>query len=568
MATTTETRPAEATQTFSPEDATSGLRRDIGRTALLFAGIGSIIGSGWLFGAFKAAGIAGPSAILSWGIGGVMILLIGLTYAELGPMFPVSGGVARYPHYSFGSAASFVMGWITWLAAASVAPVEVEAALNYASNNIGGLAHISAAAGQNPVLTFPLGYIVAALLMAFFVWVNFRGIRWFARLNNPIVTWKIVVICVVVVAFLVTQFRGANFTQFGGFAPGGVHGIFEAIATAGITFSFLGFRQGIELAGETDNPARNIPFAVIGSVLVTAAIYILLQVAFIGAAPVGGKGGLASVGWSNLSFANDFGPLAGIAQLIGLSWLATVLYVDAVISPGGTGLIYTTVTARITHAMARNRNIPSTFEATSSKGAPTGGLILAFVVGLIFFLPFPGWQKLIEFITSATVLSFGAGPLVLMAMRRQMPQLERKFRLPGGHIVPFLAFFSANMIVYWAGWDTNWKLYLGILAGLVLYALNHVFGRERLPRLDLRSAAFLVPWLGGLCLVSYLGNYPEPAAGNLAVFGTSGLSLVWAALVILAISAVSYVMALALALPSERVAVHIEGAAPVQARRR
>ncbi|MGH2868336.1 MAG: APC family permease [Solirubrobacteraceae bacterium] len=562
------TTAAEQPQTFSPEDASSGLRRDIGRTALLFAGIGSVIGSGWLFGAFKAAGIAGPAAILSWGIGAVMILLIGLTYAELGPMFPVSGGVARFPHYSFGSATSFVMGWITWLAAASVAPVEVEAALNYASNNVGGLAHLSAAAGKNPVLTFPLGYLVAVLLMAFFVWINFRGVRWFAKLNNPIVTWKLVIIVLVIVAFLLTKFRAGNFSDFGGFAPGGVHGIFEAIATAGITFSFLGFRQGIELAGETDNPSRNIPFAIIGSVLGCGLIYVLLQVAFIGAAPVGGKAGLAASGWTNLSFSNDFGPLAGIAKLIGLSWLATVLYVDAVISPGDTGLIYTTVTARISHAMARNRNVPSTFERCSSEGAPTSGLILAFVVGLIFFLPFPAWQKLVEFITSATVLSFGAGPLVLAAMRRQMPNMERKFRLPGGHIIPFLAFFSSNMIVYWAGWDTNYKLYLAILAGLVLYGLNVVFGRERLPRLDLRSAVFLVPWLGGLCLISYLGNYPLKSmhAGNLAVFGTSDVALVWAALIILGITAVSYCLAIALRLPDERVAVQIQGAAPIERR--
>ncbi|MGH2915111.1 MAG: APC family permease [Solirubrobacteraceae bacterium] len=561
----TATASDEERQTFSPEDTPGGLRRDMGRIALLYAGIGSIIGSGWLFGAFKAAGIAGPAAILSWAIGAIMIMLIGLTYAELGPMFPVSGGVARFPHYSFGSATSFIMGWITWLAAASVAPVEVEAALNYASNNVGGLAHLSKAAGGNPVLTFPLGYVVACLGMAFFVWVNFRGIRWFARLNNPIVSWKLLIISIVIVAFLVTKFRAGNFSDFGGFAPDGAHGIFEAIATAGIVFSFLGFRQGVELAGETDNPSRNIPFAIIGSVVITAIIYILLQVAFIGAAPVGGPGGLRAVGWTNLSFANDFGPLAGISQLIGLSWLATVLYIDAVVSPGDTGLIYTTVTARISHAMARNRNVPSELERTTDAGAPISGLILAFIVGMIFFLPFPGWQKLIEFITSATVLSFGTGPLVLMAMRRQLPAMERKFRLPGGHVVPFLAFFSSNMIVYWAGWDTNWKLYLAIVLGLVLYGVNVVFGRERLPRLDLRSAIFIVPWLGGLCLISYLGNYPEKSggAGNLAVFGTSGLALVWAALAILALSAVSYVLAIALRLPDERVAEQVKGVPPV-----
>src|SRR5690348_2451614 len=103
-----------------------GMRRDIGVIGLLFASVGSIIGSGWLFGAMNASGIAGPAAILSWVIGAVMILLIALTYAELGTMFPVSGGVIRFPHLAYGSFASYTMGWINWVAAAAVAPIEVE----------------------------------------------------------------------------------------------------------------------------------------------------------------------------------------------------------------------------------------------------------------------------------------------------------------------------------------------------------------------------------------------------------------------------------------------------------
>ena len=69
-------------------DDDSGLHRHIGRTGLLFAAVGSIIGSGWLFGALNASQLAGPAALLAWAIGGVMILLVGLTYAELGAMFP------------------------------------------------------------------------------------------------------------------------------------------------------------------------------------------------------------------------------------------------------------------------------------------------------------------------------------------------------------------------------------------------------------------------------------------------------------------------------------------------
>src|SRR5213083_557051 len=85
------------------DEAGTALKRHIGPVGLLFAGVGSVIGSGWLFGALNASIIAGPASIVSWAIGGVMIMLIGLTYAELGTMFPVSGGVVRFPHYSFGS---------------------------------------------------------------------------------------------------------------------------------------------------------------------------------------------------------------------------------------------------------------------------------------------------------------------------------------------------------------------------------------------------------------------------------------------------------------------------------
>ena len=102
--------------------------------------------------------------------------------------------------------------------------------------------------------------------MAFFVVVNYYGIRWFARVNNVAVWWKLGIIILVVFAFLFTEFHAVNFSSHG-FSTDGTHGMLTAIATGGITFSFLGFRQGIELAGETNNPKRNVPIAVIGSVL-------------------------------------------------------------------------------------------------------------------------------------------------------------------------------------------------------------------------------------------------------------------------------------------------------------
>ncbi len=533
------------------------LKRHIGMVGLLFTAVGSIIGSGWLFGALYAAQIAGPASIISWLVGAIMIGFIGLTYSELGTMFPMSGGVVRFPHFAFGSFASYTTGFITWIAAASTAPIEVLAALQYANHYIPWLQRLQDGVA---VLTTP-GYFVAAALMLLFSIVNVIGIRWFARLNNALVWWKLGIICLVIVVFLLADFNGGHFShpEHGGFLPFGWHGVFSAIATAGIVFSYLGFRQGVELAGETDNPQRNVPIAVIGSLVLCALIYILLQVAFIGALP------LASLanGWDQISTTGlgdnhaellAFGPLAALATTLGLTWLAKLLYIDAFVSPADTGLIYTTITSRLSYAMGRNGNAPSALAKVNDRGVPWISVILTFFVGLIFFLPFPGWQKFVGFVTSATVLSFGSGPLVLMALRRELPDHKRPFRLGGGWIIPYLAFLSSNLIVFWSGWDVVWKLMLTIVLGFILLAVHEIGWRKHTPRLDFRAGFWVIVWLVGLTLISWLGRYPEPVAqaGNLGLLGlVSGL-------VVLAVfSALIMWLAHAFRLPAQRVVEHI-----------
>jgi amino acid transporter len=114
----------------TPTRRPASLKREIGLIGLLWASVGSIIGSGWLFGAQKGLLAAGPAAVISWVIGGLAILVLALVHAELGAMYPVSGGSARFPHYAFGGAAGASFGWFSWLQAATVAPVEVRHALD------------------------------------------------------------------------------------------------------------------------------------------------------------------------------------------------------------------------------------------------------------------------------------------------------------------------------------------------------------------------------------------------------------------------------------------------------
>ncbi len=538
-----------STDTQSSTTGQTDLKRHVGVVGLLFASVGSIIGSGWLFGALNAAVAAGPAAIISWALGGVMILMIALVYAELGTMFPLSGGVVRFPHLAFGSFASYSAGWITWVAVATTAPIEVEAALQYATKYAPFTA-ANTVAGETVYTLTSLGYVTAVILMALFVVVNFYGVRWFARINNALVGWKIFIILLVVAAFLLTAVHGENFTSHG-FMPQGWHGVFTAIATSGVVFSYLGFRQGIEFAGETDNPRRNVPIAVVGSVLITGLIYVALQVAFIGALDPSNLEKSGS--WAKLTFSGDFGPLAAVATALGLGWLAVLLYADAIVSPGDTGLIYTTTTSRISYAMAKNRNAPQALARTTDRGVPMISLIVTFLIGLIVFLPFPSWQQLVGFITSATVLSFASGPLVLGALRRNLPDVERPFKVPGGHVIPVIAFFASNLIVYWSGWDIVWKLAIAVAIGFVLLPIYKALGND-VPELDFAAgASWVLPWLGGLVLISWLGNYPEPAAGNLNV-----LTFETSVPLLLVFSVVIYALAMRFCLPTAEMERHIE----------
>ncbi|NMG73045.1 APC family permease, partial [Parazoarcus communis] len=128
-----------------------------------------------------------------------------------------------------------------------------------------------------------------------------------------------------------------------GFAPYGWSAVLTAIATSGIVFAFNGFQSPINLAGEARNPGRNVPIAVIGSILLAAVIYVALQVAFLGAVP---PESLVN-GWHGIDYHS---PFAQLAIALNLNWLAIVLYIDAFVSPSGTGSTYMATTTRMIYA--------------------------------------------------------------------------------------------------------------------------------------------------------------------------------------------------------------------------
>ncbi|MGH3828536.1 MAG: amino acid permease [Pseudonocardiaceae bacterium] len=123
---------------------------------------------------------------------------------------------------------------------------------------------------------------MATALMLLFTVINILGVRWLADSNTITVLWKIAVPVLTVVVLFWVSFRVSNFTAGGGFAPYGARGVFAALPL-GVVFALTGFEQATQMAGEARDPQRNVPRAVIGSVIVGTLLYLLLEVAFIGA---------------------------------------------------------------------------------------------------------------------------------------------------------------------------------------------------------------------------------------------------------------------------------------------
>src|SRR3984893_11645076 len=335
MAVATETRPADV-----------GLKREMGLIGATWASQTSIIGSGWLFGALYASQAAGPIALLGWVIGGVAVIFLALIHAELGGMYPVSGGTARFPHFAFGSVAGISFGFFSWVQAVTVAPIECFAVMQYLSYYWHSI--FNSTTGE----VTGAGFGLSIALMALFTAINFLAMRLFNKVNSAITWWKVAV-PVAAIIILLFKFHGSNFNSHGGFLPFGTKAMFAAIPASGIVFAYLGFEQADQLAGEVKNPQRNLPRAIIIAVLIGTALYVLLQVGYLGALTPS----LLAHGWA--ATANDkgleSGPFAFAAGAVALGWLATLLRIDAFISPAGTGAIYNTSTSRVSYGLARNR---------------------------------------------------------------------------------------------------------------------------------------------------------------------------------------------------------------------
>ncbi len=481
----------------------SAIRREVGAIALMFTGLGSIIGSGWLFGAWRAAQLAGPGAIYAWIIGAVIILFVALTYAELGAMFPESGGAVRYGHYSHGSLVGFVAGWAAWIAIVSVIPVEAEASVQYMSSWPWAWAqhlYAHAANGQGELST--AGLLIAAALVVIYFLVNFWSVKVFANTNSAITFFKLIVPAATAIALMCSSFHRENFRigVHGGQHVGNLAAILTAVATSGIVFSYNGFQSPVNLAGEARHPGRSVPFAIFGSIALSTVVYLMLQVAFLGSvAPEH-----LQEGWAGLEYSS---PFAQLALALNLNWLALLLYADAFVSPSGTGSTYTATTARMIYAMEVSGTVPRVFGRVHPRyGIPRPAMWFNLAVSFIFLFFFRGRGKLAAVISVATIITYLVVPISVMVLRRTAPNLHRPLRVPGLAVLAPMAFVLATLMLFWARWPHTGEIMLLLILPMPVYLYYQAQAEWRDFARQLRGAWWLGAYLLAITLLSWAGS--------------------------------------------------------------
>lgn len=503
-------------------DVSAANRKGLSLFALIMIGLGSIFGSGWLFGAGQAAQVAGPAALVAWVIGAIFIGMIAMSYAEVGAAYPLPGAMARFGSISHGPVLGFVTGWAVWIATASLIPIESIAGTQYmASWNFGwarGLVE------DGHLTTSGIGM---ALLLTVALWLAcYWSVALLARANNLLTLVKFAIPIIAIAALIASGFHTGNFTSHGGFAPNGWSAVLTAVSASGVVFAFNGFQAVVNLGGNARNPGRAIPLALVGALSLGLVIYLALQVAFLGSVP---PERLAEAGgWHGVNFAS---PFADLAKLLMLHWVVTLLQFGAFISPSGANIGNVASSAYLAQNLAETGFFPKKIAEVHPRygvARPAMWLNLAFSVLLLLTIGH-SWEALASVVSAAMVVSYLMGPIAVGVFRKTKPGLPRPFRLPAAAVLCPLTFAFAACALYWSKWPNTGKVALLTLVSLPIAAIVLRRKGERNLAKQFAPAWWMAAFLLWTGLVSALGS-PEfgghgviPGGLDTALVGVSAL---------------------------------------------
>ena len=524
---------ARATEAAQP--AAAGFRKDLSWFSLLTMSLGTVIGSGWLILPGIVASKAGPAGVVSWVFAGVCILVVALVYAELGAAWPAAGAVALYPRLSHGSFTGHLAGWAAFVSYSIIPPAEAVAVTRYA----GSFVPAFVTPAQN--LT-GLGLAVAIAILALIGLLNYFGVRYLGIFQNWVTSLKYIPIVLFVGGVGLFAFNGANFSSYGGFAPTGASGFM--LGTAGAVFAYLGFRQALDFGAEARRPGRDLPLAVISTILIAIVTFVLIAIVFTGAINWAGLApfGVQEGDWSSLSKLPA--PLYNLTAAAGIGFVAWLIFADGIVSPNGPNATNVGAVPRVAYAMAENGTMPRLFLRLHPRyGTPVWGLFLCFILEVFFLLiTTGGYGELIAAINVAFMVAYAVGPVSFGVLRHVARDTPRPFRLPLGAVLAPLAFVLASVLLYWSQWPLTGEILGILLIGVLIY--GWYAWTQRIKVATVRYGAWFIVYLIVMAALSYLG---DSEFGGINV-----IPLGWDLLAVAAVSLVIYYWAVRLGIAFDR----------------
>lgn len=398
----------------------STLQRRLGRGDIISMGVGAIVGAGiFVTTGVAAATKAGPAIMVSFVLAGAICVLIALCYSELAAMTPRSGSAYTYTRQALGDKLGFMVGWTLLLelvvAGAAVA-IGWSGLLTAALKSLFGVTlptAITAGPSGGGIINLPAVLIIAAIV----------GILVFdVRMTATVV--KALVILTIGVLVLVVVIGAPHVTteHWTPFAPFGVHGIAAGAALA--FFAYLGFDIVATSAEETKNPARDMPWGIIGSVVIATILYIGVSAVLTGVAP-----------YQTL---NNEAPVATALSAIGAGWIGDVILVASVLALTKGLLMLFYGQTRLVFAMCRDGMLPRGLAATTKRGAPRRLGIIVGVLGAVIagLLPI---DTVAELVNVGALFAFSVVAVGVVVLRYREPKTPRPFRVPMLPVVSFLA---------------------------------------------------------------------------------------------------------------------------------
>ncbi len=440
-----------AVQHYVADEHRSPLRRVLGVRGLIGVGLGTMLG-----GIFTTIGVgmlaAGPGVLASFLLSGLACVFVSLCYAELASMVPVAGSAYTYAYATLGEIVAWIIGWDLILEyGISVAPIAASwsGAVQALLQNVGlvlpaNLQHADLAHGGIDLLALLVVAAIAVLLAL--------GIKESASTNNALVVLQVVAIVVFVLA-LAGAVKPSRFTPF---APLGWHGIVNGAAL--VFFAYIGFDTVTVASEEARSPARDIPRAVIGSLLIGLVLYLGIAYVTVGVVP-----------WQHVD--KDAGMSDAVRHAGNATWLATIVAVGAI--AGTTTVMLTSLLGqiRIFYVMARDRMLPPWVAGVHPRTrTPVGttlvtGAVVAVLAGLIPL------DILLALVNIGTLSAFTIVCVGVLVLRLRRPELERPYRTP---FVWPVGVLGAGLCLYQMigglSGGTWLRFVLWLLVGLVVYA--------------------------------------------------------------------------------------------------